>query len=407
MNILIISQYFWPENFRINDLALGLVERGNKVTVLTGIPNYPDGRFFPGYGIFKRSREEYGGVRIVRIPVVPRGRGGALRLIINYLSFTANACLLAPFLLRSKFDIIFFSLSPLTEGIPALVMKKMKQIPVMFWVQDLWPESLSATGLVKSSLVLKTVEKMIRFLYLRCDRILVQSRAFIPVIEKRGGDAKRIAYFPNSAEELYRPVSVEPDAPERKNIPEGFCVMFAGNIGAAQDFETILSAAEQLKEYDDIHWVIVGDGRLRPWVEAQIEERGLTKTFHLLGRHPVELMPRFFSIADVMLVTLKKEYIFSLTIPSKVQSYLACAKPIIAAIDGEGARIIKEAGAGIACPAENPYALASAVLKIHRMSNADLHDMGLRGRSYFEQQFERTVLIYRLHNWIKELKKGE
>jgi len=407
LRILLVTQYFWPENFRINDLALGLVERGNKVTVLTGIPNYPDGRFFPGYGIFKRSREEYGGVRIVRIPVVPRGRGGALRLIINYLSFTANACLLAPFLLRSKFDIIFFSLSPLTEGIPALVMKKMKQIPVMFWVQDLWPESLSATGLVKSSLVLKTVEKMIRFLYLRCDRILVQSRAFIPVIEKRGGDAKRIAYFPNSAEELYRPVSVEPDAPERKNIPEGFCVMFAGNIGTAQDFETILSAAEQLKEYDDIHWVIVGDGRLRPWVEAQIEERGLTKTFHLLGRHPVELMPRFFSIADVMLVTLKKEYIFSLTIPSKVQSYLACAKPIIAAIDGEGARIIKEAGAGIACPAENPYALASAVLKIHRMSNADLHDMGLRGRSYFEQQFERTVLIYRLHNWIKELKKGE
>ena len=407
MNILIVSQYFWPENFRINDLALGLVERGNKVTVLTGIPNYPDGCFFPGYGIFKKSREEYGGVRIVRIPVVPRGRGGALRLIINYISFTANACLLAPFLLRSKFDIIFFSLSPLTEGIPALVMKKMKKIPVVFWVQDLWPESLSATGVVTSSLALKAVEKLVRFLYLRCDRILVQSRAFIPVIEKRGGDAKRIAYFPNSAEELYRPVSVEPDAPERKNIPEGFCVMFAGNIGAAQDFETILSAAEQLKEYDDIHWVIVGDGRLRPWVEAQIEERGLTKTFHLLGRHPVELMPRFFSIADVMLVTLKKEYIFSLTIPSKVQSYLACAKPIIAAIDGEGARIIKESGAGIACPAENPQALAEVVLKIHRMSNADLQDMGLRGRSYFEQHFERTVLIDRLHNWIKELKKGE
>lgn len=407
MNILIISQYFWPENFRINDLALGLVERGNRVTVLTGIPNYPDGRFFPGYGILKRSREEYGGVRIVRIPVVPRGRGGTLRLIINYISFTANACLLAPFLLRSKFDIIFFSLSPLTEGIPALAMKKIKKIPVVFWVQDLWPESLSATGVVTSSLALKAVEKLVRFLYMRCDSILVQSRAFIPVVEKRGGDARRIAYFPNSAEELYRPVSVEPDAPERKNIPEGFCVMFAGNIGAAQDFDTILSAAEQLKEYDDIHWVIVGDGRLRPWVEAQIEERGLTKTFHLLDRRPVELMPRFFSIADVMLVTLKKEYIFSLTIPSKVQSYLACAKPIIAAIDGEGARIIKESGAGIACPAENPQALAEAVLKIHRMPKADLQEMGLRGRSYFEQQFERTVLIDRLHNWIKELKKGE
>ncbi|MDI6688248.1 MAG: glycosyltransferase family 4 protein [Desulfobacterales bacterium] len=407
MNILIISQYFWPENFRINDLALGLVERGNKVTVLTGIPNYPDGRFFPGYGIFKRSREEYRGVRIVRIPVVPRGRGSALRLIINYISFTVNACLMAPFLFFSKFDIIFFSLSPLTEGIPALVMKKIKKLPIIFWVQDLWPESLSATGVVTSSLFLKVIGNMVRFLYLRCDRILVQSRAFIPVIEKRGGDAKRISYFPNSAEELYLPVYVEPDAPERKNIPGGFCVMFAGNIGAAQDFETILSAAEQLKEYDDIHWVIIGDGRLRSWVEAQIDERGLTKTFHLLGRHPVELMPRFFSLADIMLVTLKKEYIFSLTVPSKVQSYLACAKPIIAAIDGEVAMIVEESGAGIACPAENPQALAEAVLKTYHMPKADLQEMGLRGRSYFEQHFERTVLIDRLNEWIKELKKGE
>jgi len=401
MNILIISQYFWPENFRINDMARGLVERGNKVTVLTGIPNYPDGSFFPGYGIFKRSREEYGGVRIVRIPVVPRGRGGALRLIINYISFTANACLLVPFLLRSKFDIIFFSLSPLTEGIPALVMKKMKKIPVVFWVQDLWPESLSATGVVQSGKILKLVERLVRFIYSRCDRVLVQSKAFSPSIESLGIDTGRIQYFPNSAEEHYKPLTVEPDATERAALPNGFQVMFAGNIGAAQDFNTILEAAEKLKDFPDIHWVIVGDGRMRPWVESRIQERCLTDTVHLLGRYPAEAMPRFFSLADVLLVSLKREPIFELTIPSKVQSYLACAKPIVATIDGEGARIIKESGAGLTCPAENPDALADMVLKMYHMSKTDLQEMGFKGRRYFEQHFERNMLLDRLDKWIK------
>lgn len=408
MRILIVSQYFWPENFRINDLAVGLREKGHDITVLAGIPNYPDGRFFPGYGVFKKRTERYHGIRVGRVPLISRGKGGAIRLSLNYLSFALCASVLAPFLCRGEFDLIFvYEPSPITVGLPALLLKKIKSAPVIFWVQDLWPESLSATGAIGSKKVLGIVEKLVRFIYAGCDLILVQSRAFSPSIEKQGVDPCRIAYFPNSAEELYKPVEVEQAAPERKNIPAGFCVMFAGNIGAAQDFDTILSAAGQLKEYNDIHWVIVGDGRMRPWVEAQIEERGLTKTFHLLGRHPVELMPRFFSLADVMLVTLKREYIFSLTIPAKVQSYLACAKPIIAALDGEGAQVIEESGAGVTCSAENPLALAEAVLKMYRLTKPDLHDMGLRGRRYFEQHFERTLLMERLNNWIKEFQKRE
>lgn len=406
MRILIVSQYFWPENFRINDLAIGLREKGHDITVLTGIPNYPDGRFFPGYGVFKKRAEGYHGIRVVRVPLIPRGKGGAIRLSMNYLSFALCASILAPFLCRGKFDLIFvYEPSPITVGLPALLLKKIKSAPVIFWVQDLWPESLSATSAIGSKKALEIVEKLVRFIYSGCDLILVQSRAFSPSIEKQGVDPCRIAYFPNSAEELYKPVKVEQDAPERKNIPAGFCVMFAGNIGAAQDFETILSAAEQLKEYDDIHWVIVGDGRMRPWVKAHIEERGLTETFHLLGRHPVELMPRFFSIADVLLVTLKREYIFSLTIPSKVQSYLACAKPIIAALDGEGARIVAEAGAGIACTSENPKALAEAVLTMYSMSEKERKAMGLRSRSYFEQHFERNMLLGRLDYWLKDLRR--
>lgn len=408
MHILIVSQYFWPENFRINDLAVGLREKGHDITVLTGIPNYPEGRFFPGYGFFKKTREDYQGVKVIRVPLIPRGKGGGLRLVLNYISYAFFASFLSPFLCSGKYDLIFvYQVSPVTVGLPALVLKRLKHAPIMFWIQDLWPESLSATGAIGSKKVLGIVEKLVRFIYSGCNLILVQSRAFSSSIEKQGVDHCRIAYFPNSAEELYKPVEVEQDAPERTMIPAGFCVMFAGNIGAAQDFETILSAAEQLKGYADIHWLIVGDGRMRPWVEAQIDERGLTETVHLLGRHPVELMPRFFSIADIMLVTLKKEYIFSLTIPSKVQSYLACAKPIIAALDGEGARVIEESGAGVTCSAESPQALAEAVLKMYRLTKPDLHDMGLRGRRYFEQHFERTVLLERLNNWIQEYQQGE
>ncbi len=403
MNILFISQYFWPENFRINDLAMGLHERGNKVTVLTGIPNYPEGRFFPGYGLFNKVKQDYNGVSVRRVPLIPRGRGGWFRLVINYLTFTFFAIFLGPLICRDKYDVIFFSLSPFTEGFPALLFKWIKKAPTIYWVQDLWPESLSATGLVSSKKMLMFVERLIRLIYRGCDKVLVQSQAFIPSLERMGVEKERIDHLPYSAEELYRPVKLESDAPERLNIPGGFRIMFAGNIGASQDFDTILDAAEILREHPDIHWVIIGDGRLRQWVEEQVRDRGLSETFHLLGQHPVESMPRYFALADVMLVTLKKEPIFALTIPCKIQSYLACAKPVIAAIDGEGSRIISEAGAGMAVPAEAPEALARAVLEMSRMPASEREAMGRQSLEYFEDKFERNKLIILLEEWMKDL----
>jgi glycosyltransferase involved in cell wall biosynthesis len=273
----------------------------------------------------------------------------------------------------------------------------------MFWMQDLWPESLSATGAVRSKEILKIVDILVRFIYRRCDRILIQSRLFFEPINHQHGAPNRILYFPNSAEELYRPVILEKDAYERAIMPEGFCVTFAGNIGAAQDFGTILKAAELLKGYTEINWVIIGDGRMFPWVQNQVIKRGLNETVYLLGRYPAETMPRFFALSDVLLVTLKKEPIFALTIPSKVQSYLACAKPIVAALDGEGAKVIEEAGAGMACPAENPKALAKTVLKFYNMSETDQKEMGNKGREYFEKHFEREILLDRLEGWMNEL----
>ena len=404
MNILIVTQYFWPENFRINDLVLGLIERGHQVKVFTGIPNYPDGTYFKGYGLIRQSRQDYFGSKVIRVPLIPRGKGGGLRLALNYLSFAICSSVLAPFLCRGKIDIIFvFEPSPITVGLPALVLKKIRSIPIMFWVQDLWPESLTAAGSVRSPKIIDMVTWLVRMIYKGCDKILVTSQAYLDKIEKVGVSSDRLYYFPQSAEEVYQPVVIESNAPEDGFMPTGFRVMFAGNIGAAQDFATILGAAEILKDYHDIHWIIVGDGRKRKWVETEVQTRGLSDIFHLIGRYPVESMPRFFSLADVMLVTLKKEPIFALTIPAKVQSYLACGKPIIAALDGEGGRLITESKAGLSCPAEDSNALAGAVLKMYKMPKSQLENMGKQGRKFYLANFERNMLIDRLQSWMQEL----
>ncbi len=404
MRILIVTQYFWPENFRINDLALGLLERGHEVSVFTGKPNYPGGSFFPGYGFFGRVQEDFRGVRVIRVPLIPRGSGGRTALILNFLSFALFGSLLA-FRCKGVFDaILVYEPSPVTVGLPALVLKWVKRAPVLFWVQDLWPETLSATGVVRSEWMLKMVEGLVRFIYRHCDRVLVQSGAFVARIEALGVEARKICYFPNSAEELYRPVESGPQpASEQELLPDGFRVMFAGNIGAAQDFETILAAAERLRAQRDIHWTIIGDGRRQAWVEQEIARRGLQDSVHLLGRHPLRSMAHFFASADVMLVTLRQDPVFALIIPSKVQSYLACGRPIVAALDGEGARVVAESGAGIAASAGDAGALAEGVLRLYRMPKPEREAMGRRGREYFEQHFERSLLLSRLEQWVSEL----
>ncbi len=404
MRILIISQYFWPEEFRINELSVMLVERGHQVTVLTGIPNYPGGSFFPGYRFIRNKTENYKGIKIIRVPLYPRGKGGGFRLSLNYLSFAFFASILGPVKCRDSYDVIFvYEPSPITVGLPAVVMKKIKSAPIVFWVQDLWPESLSATGTIKSKYILKMLENLVRFIYYHCDLILAQSKSFIDAIVKTGVDRSKIEYFPNSAEAIFDTAAECSEAMGHIELPKGFRIMFAGNIGVAQDFETIVTAAELIKNQADIHWVIVGNGSMFSWVQEQIKLRQLSQTVHLLGRHPVEAMPSFFSRADVMLVTLRKGSIFALTIPAKVQAYMASARPIIAALDGEGARTIEEAGAGLVSPSENPEMLAETVLKVYRMDQVQREKMAMSGRKYFEENFEPNKLIDNLERWLKEL----
>lgn len=403
MRVLIVSQYFWPENFPINDLAKGLRQRGHDVTVLTGMPNYPGGRFYPGYRAFPIRRDHYEGVTIVRVPMVPKGRGNAARMLMYYSSLAITAGLVTPIFFRKRVDLVFvYQPSPITVGLPALILKGLDHLPVWIWVQDLWPETLVGAGMVRSPFLLKLTDCLARFIYSKCERVLVQSQAFVPRMVKKGVRRERICFFPNSAQELYKPTIAEPGAPEQSLMPRGFRVLFAGNIGRAQDIPTILSAAEKLKEEKDIHWVILGDGPVRPWAEKRVSMHGLEKTVHLLGRYPEEAMPRFFSLADVLLVTLKKDPVFAVTIPSKIQSYLACGRPIVAALDGEGARVIEESGGGVTVPSGDADALARAVLKMYGMPKYELERMGLLSREYSARHFEINTLLDKLDCWMRE-----
>lgn len=406
LRILVLTQYFWPEDFRINDLALALKERGHHVEVLTGIPNYPEGRSYSGYSALRPRQEEYHGIPVRRVPLLPRGRAGGVRLALNYASFALTASLLAPLVARRRYDVILvYEVSPITVGIPALVLKRLTGAALLFWVLDLWPEVLQGTGAVSSESVLGAVRRLARRIYRGSDRILVSSEGFLrPVSELADGDS-RVRYFPQSAEPFYRPLALE-ETEGVPPLPAGFRVMVAGNIGASQDFPTILAAAELLRDRGDIHWIVVGDGRMREWVEREVRERGLGSVVHLLGRHPAERMPHFFAHADVLLASLKRAPVYAYTLPAKVPSYLASARPLIAAMDGEGARVVNDARAGLSCPAEDPRALADAVLALRALSPEERAAMGARGRGYFLEHFERERLTSRLEGWMREVAPG-
>ncbi len=402
MRILIVSQYFWPENFRINDLAQELVRRGHSVTVLTGIPNYPAGSVFEAYRQNPKEFGHYGGATVCRVPMLARGHG-AVRLFLNYLSFVVGASILGPWRLKDRpVDVIFvFEPSPVTVGLPAILVGRIKRAPVVFWALDLWPETLAAIGVVRSPRVLGWIGHLVTFIYERCTLVLGQSSGFLGSIAKYCSDTEKIRYFPSWAEEVFSQPNLvpAPEVPVREGV---YNVLFAGNIGEAQDLPAVLAAAESLRHNASIRWLIVGDGRKSDWLRGEVERRGLQDSFLLLGRFPVERMPSFYAHADALLVSLKKDPVFSMTIPGKVQSYLMAGVPLLGMLDGEGAKVITEAKAGLVCAAGDAGGLAAAVLKMAAMSVDQRRQLGLNGRAFAQKEFGRGLLMGRLEALLCE-----
>lgn len=403
MKILLVSQYFWPETFRINDLALELKQRGHEVSVLTGKPNYPKGSYYKGYRFWGYQKEVYKGINIIRVPLLSRGRGSSIRLILNYLSFIFFSCGYILFH-RKKYDAsLTFAISPITQVYAALLHKNLHKSRAYIWVQDLWPESVYAAGKANFKSLNRFLNKIVRNIYNKVDGVLVQSEAFTNSILEKGDFSKKITYIPNWAEDIFVNHSSVNKEKFKHLFPSGFKVMFAGNVGEAQDFESIINAAIYTKTNKNIKWIIVGDGRKRQYVEEQLQTNQLNETVFLLGRFPLADMPDLFIHADVMLMTLKKEDIFSLTIPSKMQSYMAFGKPIVSMLDGIGNDIIKKSDCGYTASAENYKDLAINIIKLSETGPNELEKKGLNGYNFYQENFEKNFIIDK----IIEILKGD
>lgn len=403
MRILVLSQHFWPESFRINDVVRQLASAGHHVEVMTGQPNYPGGTIFDGFSASSSGTTDWQGVALHRVPLVPRGRASALRLVANYLSFIASAATIGAWRLRGRgFDVILvYATSPLLQAIAAVVLARLKRAALVTWVQDLWPESLQVTGYVRSPRLLGLVAIVVRWIYARNTMLLVPSPAFEPSVRELAPPGLPIAWHPNPGDAADAgPVASEDPALTLDDTL--FNVVFAGNLGIAQALDSVLDAAERLRDdTPELRLVLVGSGQRSTWLAEQVDARRLPNV-QLAGRFAPEQMAGIYAQAQALLVSLKADPAMALTVPSKVQSYLAAGRPIVAALDGEGARLVVEAGAGLACRAGDGAALADTLRRMHALPESARAAMGVAGRIRYLRDYAPERLTPQLIGHLEE-----
>lgn len=394
MNILFVCQYFYPEVFRGNDIAFHWAEQGHNVHVVCGVPNYPHGKFYDGYNLFKKRHEVVKGVRVTRLPIFPRGNG-KIMLMLNYFSYLIVAWVYMLFhALFHKYDRVFVQqLSPVMMSAPGVLYKRICKVPLYTWVLDLWPESLTAAGGINNKYILSFFRHYVKSEYKHSDKILISSRSFEKSIVEYGDYSNKIVYYPQWADGND---GVE-KAPENAPIfPDGFKLMFAGAVGEAHGFECTMQAALLTKEHKNIKWVIVGDGRRLDWVKGFVKEHGLEETVFTLGRYPADTMPWFFKHADVMLVTLNDDPLFKLYAPAKISSYMAAAKPTVAVLNGEGTEVIKAADCGWSLPAGDAEGFAKLAIELSKMDKAVLIEKGQNAAKYYDEHFVKEKCLAKL-----------
>lgn len=396
-HILIISQYFYPESFRINDIAAQWAENGYRVTVLTGIPNYPQGKFYHGYGWMRKRTEIRNGVQIIRLPILARGKS-TVRLALNYLSFLLSGLLWACFS-RTRADMVFtFGVSPMTQALIGIRYAHRRGIPHFLYVQDLWPESVEAATGIRSPALIEPLRAVTDRIYRRCTKIFATSPAFAQAIcERLHGQTEKVVCWPQFAEDFYIPNAVA-----SSQIPcDGILnITFTGNIGTAQGLETLPEAAVALKQRGiRVRFNIVGDGRRREALARRIRALRVEPYFRLLGWQPPTQIPSILAASDVAYVSFADEPIYAMTIPAKLQSYLACAMPILACARGETERIIREAACGICCPIGDARALCRG---IEAMLAADRRQMAANAHAYFLRHFRREALMAQMETHLRQ-----
>lgn len=399
-HILVITQYFYPEQFRINDICTEWVKRGYKVTVITGIPNYPQGKYYDSYGLFKKRKEIYNGIEIVRIPLIPRGNN-TIMLALNYLSFVVSGFFWKVFT-KIKADYVFvFEVSPMTQALPGIWYAKRKKIPCYLYVTDLWPENIEIVAGITNKRILNVIGVMVDYIYKRCDQIFTSSNSFIQAIIDRGTDKNKLEFWPQYAEDYYRSVNKsEANVPE---IPqdEKFNIIFAGNIGYAQGLDVLPETAKILKEsVTNVRFNIVGDGRFKDILKAKVAEDSVADYFNFIDKQPATRIPEFMSVCGATLISLSKSKVFSITIPAKTQSCLACGVPVIVSADGEIQDVINRANAGLCSDAGDAKGLAENIKKLIKLPNETHKEMASNAVSYYRENFDKEALLNRMDNWF-------
>lgn len=389
LKILVVSQYFWPEQFLINELVGSLSSEGHDVEVLTAEPNYPSGEIYLDYIKDKEKYSQFGNVKVHRCKIIPRG-SSKIGLVSNYLSFMFTSVFYVKRNFKnSEFDIIlFFQLSPVFSGLPAIICKKQLGIPLATWVQDLWPESLTATGQVKNKFVIEKIRKFVKYLYSHSDSIYIQSEWFRNKIESEleTGSAGKIKYLPNWSNKCFEDSEIV-DIDFYSKIDGVFDFVFAGNIGEAQDLDNLVKAVSLVDSHRKFRIVILGDGNAKKRVESLVENMNLSDKFKFISRKHISYMPAVFNKADALLVTLRNEEIFNMTIPSKVQAYLASGRPILASLSGAGAEIITQSHCGIVSPPGDSKSLSIAMHQMMNLNDEELSEMSINGREYYNNYF--------------------
>lgn len=398
-HILVISQYFHPEQFRVNDICLELIRRGHKVTVITGIPNYPEGNYYNGYSLRKGREEIWDGVQIIRLPIIPR-KHGALMLSLNYLSFVFSgfwwSCLS-----KINADVVFiYEVSPMTQALVGVWYGKRKKIPCNLYVTDLWPDNVEIITGIHNKIFLEAISVMVNYIYKNCDQIFTSSRSFISKINERGVSKDKLTFWPQYAEDFYKKLE---KAEKGTEIPQDgiLNLTFAGNIGEAQGLDVLAEAAARLKQDNIIvRFNIIGSGRYEDKLKENIKALKVEIYFNFISRKPAEEIPIYLASSDAALITLSKSDVFAMTIPAKTQSCMACGIPILVAADGEVQQIIKEAKCGYYSDADDAEGLALNIMKFALLSADERKKLSNNAIEYCSEHFNKNKLIEELERYL-------
>ncbi|WP_438018548.1 glycosyltransferase family 4 protein [Sorangium sp. So ce315] len=395
LRILLLSQWYHPEPVsRPHLLAEALAARGHEVTAIAAFPSYPQGRIYPGYRQRLWDVERAGGARVIRLPIYADHSRSRVRRTLNYASFAASTALLGP-ALSGPADVAWVHNPPPSLAVAASWLAALRGAPWVYEVQDMWPETAAASGMLDNRVALSGIDRMNRALYRRAAAITVISPGLARELSSKGVPGGKIHLIPNWADDrIYQPVPPDPQLARQHGLTGRFVVLFAGNMGAAQALFSVLDAASLLRDLTEVRFVFVGDGIDVPRLERDAAARGLSNVV-FIGQQPHERMPHLFALADVLLSHLRRDQRFAMTIPSKIPAYMAAARPILVGALGDPADLVRESGAGLACAPEDPAALAGAVRRLHAMSPEARRAMGDAGRRYFLQWFHRDALVTR------------